>query len=392
MSVLPWELAPHLPWRMFTGPLEQWERLPTFLIGETVIIACAVATLFHARRAGSANLLIWFAALVAGTGNDLIFMALPLVDNFWQAQASIMLTPRLPLYIVCMYLVFMYWPTVAVRGLGLGRWSTATLTGLVACMLYAPYDIVGAKFLWWTWHDGDGVIAARVLGAPASSSLWVLTFVGAFALLLDMVLRKREVTGKTAAIGLALVACLTTPIMMVQMTVLQTIDGGVPGYLALGIGLTGYAAAAWLGLRAANWRRRRVDWLGLGAVGAYLFMLVFNMTLFAPETHVSIGVHQLPGACDVLDTDITGVTRRKFLCVDDYEEDFTFDCTTLPADGTQWYTICGRPHTNYAVYATAVGGLSLGGVLVFSLLFGAMGGARRAEGLAEAVPGSKSRT
>ena len=187
-------------------------------------------------------------------------------------------------------------------------------------MLYAPYDIVGAKFLWWTWHDGDGVIAARVLGAPASSSLWVLTFVGAFALLLDMVLRKREVSGKTAAIGLALVACLTTPIMMVQMTVLQTIDGGVPGYLALGIGLTGYAAAAWLGLRALNWRRRR----------------------------------------DVLGTDITGVTRRKFLCVDDYEEDFTFDCSTLPADGTQWYTICGRPHTNYAVYATAVGGLSLG--------------------------------
>ena len=20
-------------------------------------------------------------------------------------------------------------------------------------MIYAPYDITGAKFLWWTWHD-----------------------------------------------------------------------------------------------------------------------------------------------------------------------------------------------------------------------------------------------
>ena len=259
-------------------------------------------------------------------------------------------------------------------------------------MLYAPYDIVGAEFLWWTWHDGDGAIAARVLGAPASSSLWVLTFVSTFALLPDLVLRNREVTGKTAAIGLALVACLTTPIMMVQMAGLQTIDGGVPGYLALGIGLTGYAAAAWLGLRAANWRRRRADWLGFGAVGTFFVMLAFNMTLFTPETHVSPGVHQLPGACDVLDTDITGVTRRKLLCVDDYEEDFTFDCTTLPADGTQWYTICGRPHTNYAVYATAVGGLSLGGIVVFSLLFGAMGGARRAEDFAEAVLRNESRT
>ena len=266
----------------------------------------------------------------------------------------------------------MYWPTVAVRRFGLPRWSTATLAGLVACMFYAPYDIVGAKFLWWTWHDGDAAIAARLLGAPVSSSLWVLTFVGSFALLLDIVLRDKEMSGKSFAIGLALVTGLTTAIMMAQITVLQIINGGTPGYLAFGIGLAIYGTVAFLGRRAVNPSERPVDWLGRTAVATYLLMLAFNMSFFAPETHVSTGLHQLPGSCDAQDTDITGVRRRKFLCVDDYEEDFTFACTAPPAVGAQWFTICGKTHTNYAAYAAGVGGLALGGIVVFSMLFGAI--------------------
>ena len=139
-----------------------------------------------------------------------------------------MLTARVPLYIPCIYIAFMYWPTVAVRRLKLARWPTAALTGLLACLFYAPYDIVGAKFLWWTWHDSDALVAARILGAPASSSLWVLTFAGSFALLVDIVLRRGEITPRRFAVGLALVAGLTTAIMMVQMTVLQTLDGARP--------------------------------------------------------------------------------------------------------------------------------------------------------------------
>lgn len=372
MGTVPWDASPDLPWKIFTGPVAQWATQPTFLIGEYVIILCALIAFIHARRTGRANLLVCLAALAAGTGNDLIFMALPLVDNFWQAQASIMLNPRLPLYIPCMYVVFMYWPTVAVRRLGLGRWSTAALTGLAACLLYAPYDIVGAKFLWWTWHDTDASIGARLLGAPVSSSLWVLTFVGSFALLLDIVLRHKEVTPRSFLTGLALVACASTPIMMVQITALQTIDGGTPGKLAFGLGVAAYGTVAFLSRRAATRRKLPVDWLGLAAAAAYLLMLTVNMTLFAPETHVSTGVHQMPGPCDVEESDILGGTRKKFLCIDDYEEDFTFACTTPPADGTRWFTICGKAHTNYPAYSAAVGSLSLVGIAVFSMFFGVL--------------------
>src|SRR5689334_10893575 len=117
---LPWDRAPHLPWRMFKSPAAQWETMPSFVVGEYLFIACAILAFVHAFRQGPVSMgrrkhvLCWVVALLAGTANDMIFMALPLVNNFWQAQATIMLTPRLPLYIPCVYVCFMYFPTVAV--------------------------------------------------------------------------------------------------------------------------------------------------------------------------------------------------------------------------------------------------------------------------------------
>jgi hypothetical protein len=40
----------------------------------------------HASRQGRRHVAIWVAAFTAGTSNDAIFMMLPMVDNFWQAQ------------------------------------------------------------------------------------------------------------------------------------------------------------------------------------------------------------------------------------------------------------------------------------------------------------------
>ena len=43
-------------------------------------------------------------------------------------------------------------------------------------MIYAPYDLTGIKYLWWTWHDTDAPIAHRLLGVPVGSTVWVITF------------------------------------------------------------------------------------------------------------------------------------------------------------------------------------------------------------------------
>lgn len=362
-----------MPWHHFNSPIAQWHNLPTFLIGEFMFMACAVIALIHARREGRDHLLIWIAALVAGTANDMIFMALPLVDNFWQAQATIMLTPRLPLYIPCVYVCFMYYPTVAVRRLRLRALSQAAATGIVACLFYAPYDIVGAKYLWWTWHDTDAPIAVRLLGAPISSSLWVLTFVAAFAWLVDRALaRDPKVAPKTFARGFALVAGLTTLIMIVQMTVLQQFDGGTPGHFAFGVGV-----AVYLGLVIWGWRSREPepqrpgDRLLYGAALVYFAVLTTLMAGFDPASHRSTGVHQTVGECYVEVTDITGQTRHKYLCADDFDEDYSFACVDAPpSEGSEWYTVCGRAHSNFGAWMVGVALLGFVGVGLFTMLLG----------------------
>jgi hypothetical protein len=352
--------------------------LPSFLVGEYLFIALAALALVHARACGRDHVLAWVGALVAGTANDLFFMALPLVDNFWQAQATIMLTPRLPLYIPCVYVCFMYLPKVAVWRLNLPRLPTAAATGLCAILFYAPYDIVGAKFLWWTWHDTDMPIANRILGAPVGSTIWVITFVAAFSWLLDWALaRDPRVGARTWATALAMVALLSTPIMIVQQTVLQQLDGGIPGPRGL---LAVTAIYLFILVRAARRSAARTPprarhpadrWLRV-AIVLYFATLAAIAVAFDPATHVATGVHQTYGRCHVPAADIVGLQRYEFLCAEDFAEDFTFDCPAgrqpLPPDPPEWYTLCGRPHERFATWLLGVVGLGLLGAALYSWL------------------------
>lgn len=365
----PWDLAPHLPWHVFTSPFDKWTVQPSFVVGECLFILCAVIALLHARAGGRKYLMVWIGALVAGTANDLIFMALPLVDNFWQAQGMFMLTPRLPLYIPCVYVCFMYYPTVAVWRLGLSPLPAALLTGVVAALFYAPYDIVGAKFLWWTWHDSDRPIANRILGAPIGSTMWVITFVASFSFLLGRVAHKDpHVSRRSLVIGVVLVAALSSILMVTQVTVLQQIDGGVPGPIGLVV-----VTALYLGVVVYRWRYRepgdpnpRDGFLHTTVVG-YFCTLVVVMAVFDPATHVSTSMHQTYGQCHVEAKDIAGFTRYEFLCAEDFDEDYSFACTkTLPPEGAEWYTVCGRAHTSFAQWLTGVLVLALAGVAVFT--------------------------
>lgn len=384
---VPWDRAPHLPWHVFTSPTTRWATMPSFVIGEWLFIACAIVALVHAWKQGSVSMeerrkhvLAWVLALLAGTTNDLIFMALPLVNNFWHAQASIMLTPRLPLYIPCVYVCFMYFPTVAAWRLNLPLLPRACLTALAAIIFYAPFDIVGAKFLWWTWHDTDPPTAARILGAPIGSSMWVITFAAAFSGLLGRVVdRDPRVSGKTIAKAVALVCGLCTLIMMVQMTPLQQLDHGVPGIRGLVTLVALFAGIAAWGLRKSEPAPFRApDRMLNVAVVAYFATLMIVLAAFDPTTHRSASVHQTYGPCHVKATDITGQTRFKYLCAEDFDEDFTFRCVAaLPAPEAEWYTVCGKPHTSFGRWMFGVTALGVLGMGLYSYLLGAFGRRRQ---------------
>jgi len=380
--MLPWDIGSDLPWRFFTSPVEKWAVQPSFVVGEYLFIVLAGVARWHALKKGRGHVLCWVAAILAGTANDLIFMALPLVDNFWQAQGTIMLTPRLPLYIPCVYVCFMYLPTVSVWRLELPPIPRAALTGLAGISFYACYDIIGAKFLWWTWHDTDQPIMNRLLGAPIGSTMWVVIFTATFAYLIGRQLdRDPDASRKTCAKALVIIMLLCSFLMVVQFNVWQIVDGRVPGVKGLVLLLTVYAiisARAWL--KTKPLAPKREDKVVFGMLVVYFVTMTIIMAVFSPETHRNLSVHQTYGPCHVEVEDFTRLPRYQFICAEDFDEDFTFECVDeLPAEGDVWYMVCGKAHTNKGLWIGGVTGLGVVGTLLFGFMLGTIGPKRPEE-------------
>ena len=38
--------------------------------------------------------------------------------------------------------------------------------GLLLVLLAFPFELLGSKFIWWTWHDTDPLLASRFNGIP----------------------------------------------------------------------------------------------------------------------------------------------------------------------------------------------------------------------------------
>ena len=84
-------------------------------------------------------------------------------------------------------------------------------------------------------------------------------------------------------------------------------------------------------------------------------------------------VHQTIGECYVEEVDITRLSRFKYLCLTDYDEDFDFSCVeALPDEGAVWYTACGRAHSNAVLYKGAVTSLSALGLGLYLFLLGGL--------------------
>lgn len=358
------------PWNPINSITEQYERHPTFLVAEVLFIGATLLAAWHscttdAKRPccsshiGQQSLkLLWLLTFIAGIANDYIFMLMPMVDNFWQAQAVLMLTPRMPLYIPCVYNAFMYWSCVAAWRVcrdskSVSRLAEACLAALLGAVLYAPYDICGARFLWWTWHLDDagvkmrwagneplegmlgsimeGITSANVKttsgvaavpggGVPAGSTAWTLVFNFCFAYFLRFSFDNKFGNASTVA----LVAGLSTFSMMALLTPLCAVAGdrmGMPGpnTLLLTISLM-VAGCAYGGLTKSSGKLDRSKEPLADRLFVVVFFTVLTMVMLfgKPEDQISTGVHQpfALNGCSAEDLDMIKYRRLKYTCQD----------------------------------------------------------------------------
>lgn len=344
-------------------------------------------------------------------------------DVVFHAQCTIMLTPRLPLYIPCAYVAFVYSSTVTVWRLRLPMFAQSAASGLLGGLFYCIYDLIGAKYLWWTWHDTDAAISERWLGVPIGSTMWTIVHCFCFTALIDaLVLWKPRLSLVDCAKTTLFSALLTTPLMMLCMAPFQlhqlrvsfttmqvTQMPGRPDGLALAAAIAAFlmillGSDETVPASRMKWLSPRRQWDRLLAMicVVYCVGLVLLMALGHPEDVIATGVHQLYGECGVVEEDLSGYPRYAFLCREDYHEDYrvpevegTTTTTTSeeaagggaghvilcgrktgplvprevpPEVGSSWYTLCGKAHSDYHRWVTTETVLALLCAVLYSAI------------------------
>ena len=307
-----------MPWKVWLSPSYQWEALPTFLLCEYGYRATCWLALLHALRTD--RLKSWICGVTNGTFNDIFFMFMPFCDNFWQAQATVMITPRLPLYICEMYASVMYYPSVAAsifsRYAHLPPTAQACLTGLLAHLFYGVYDVNGPKYLWWTWHDSDPAIQERQANAPYGSSLWILTYCGLQSFLNAWMLRGPGATvrGKVPPTAWDLSAVSNLTALLAWLPLPAGVASGVAsGSKAAGAGAGGggggggmLRSAIALAVRVLHTLAGRVD--GLQAFlnkAPDVVQILFRGVVATPVFMILMGI------CQVFSFDVLGIPGKR---------------------------------------------------------------------------------
>ena len=55
VASMPWDLAPHLPWHVFTSPVAKWATQPSFVVGEYLFMLCALWRCFMPAQAAAST-------------------------------------------------------------------------------------------------------------------------------------------------------------------------------------------------------------------------------------------------------------------------------------------------------------------------------------------------
>ncbi|KAL5505818.1 hypothetical protein EMCRGX_G007325 [Ephydatia muelleri] len=386
----------------FRSPLEIWAENPTFLLVEVTFLVWVTLTMKHALRSGGRFSQLWCAALLHGLVIELLSYTLPDVDNFWHFQGTaVLFNTRLPLYITFLYPCFYYTAYVAVSRLKLSVLLEPFALAICVVLLDVPYDILGVKLLWWTWHDTDPNLYDRTYYVPWTSYMFHLTFASTFLLILNTsraLLSCGDSSGEkgeggtsgggcASFVGVVLAGCLSMPLAVLgQMLPAYNFPHDVYGIhteVLLWTLLGTYVVLVWIGTQgsegreSASSRRHRSTEVCVALVVYYTCIGAVLMVGARPETYSSTGLHQTIGNCSVVahTTNVLGqkLPKQAYLCASSYDEPFSLLCANAahPAtNGASYYTICGTSFPNSAEYkCIIVAACMLGAAIYYQLLF-----------------------
>lgn len=353
----------------------------------------ALLSLIHAYCNGRKSLLLWFSALGHGLTTEALSYFLPDIDSFWHSQSMVMfLGGRLPLYVVLFYPTVMYTTNTAVGRLKLNLLSHVFAVGMADVLIDFPFDIMGIKLLWWTWHDTDPNIFDRHYNVPWTSYLYHMTFASAFSFLFNTTWNKIVGTGhqqrQTVLQNIVKLTCcfvmvslLSMPLGVVQITLYHVLHDiyHIHTEVVTFIYIVIYGYVTWSGERrrpednSQQGGCSRVSLISVIVCIHYAFYIILVLAVAKPENLRSTGMHETVGNCSLFSsvTSVIGMTlpKKSFLCASNYSEPvFDWHClpdSQPPAEMSQWYTVCGTPYPNRQEYILVVCTFCLLGLLVF---------------------------
>uniref|UniRef100_A0AC35F6I6 Uncharacterized protein n=1 Tax=Panagrolaimus sp. PS1159 TaxID=55785 RepID=A0AC35F6I6_9BILA len=356
-----------------------YENHTSFLACELVFFFLCLLTFIHAYRHGHRYMYVWIGILIHALNVENLCYWIPDLDNFWQAQGILtFFGMRAPLYILLgIYHTFDYIAYIFVSRLHLPWWAEGPAVGLGAVMLDMPYDIMGIKLLWWTWHDTDPNIFDRMNWVPWNSYYFHASFACSFVwilrasryLLVQEVYDWKKFGREFFCVFLAGVGAFWGGTIQFALLYHPAHDiFGIHSEYTTVAFLAFYALIVYIADRSNRRPESRAgnpyffDELSLAVCIHYMFYMMLVLVA-DPANIVSVGLHQPIGPCNVtqkVQTPTGAVLyKNKYLCIDNYDEKY-FDFHCLPAnakiryepgdDPLEWYAICGTPFENRAEY------------------------------------------
>lgn len=375
-------------WVQFRDPYDTIEKHASFLGVEIVCFTGTLLTLIHALRNGGRFRWLWLATLLHGITVECVSYFIPDIDNFWHAQGVVtFLGLRLPLYIALIYPYFIYTASVAVSHMRLPWWGEPFAVGVSVVLIDLPYDIMGIKSLWWTWHDTDPNIYDRHYWVPWTSYYFHATFACGFTLVfhgIRKLLDNQTEKWVSSSFSKELFTCVLTGLLGMPLGVLQFLPIYHPLHdtnklhseVCVALLFAVYVMIIWSADRSKSESKptdrknkyRSEILLHLILHYGFYIILVF---ISKPENNVVTGLHEPVGACQETVPVYTAfghvLAKNKYLCLDHYDEAiFDFHCVkNLPKPGTDYYTICGTKFPNHAEYIAVICGVCTFGFFWF---------------------------